>query len=210
MADAAEATIPFQVAVVNLDPANPASVGGASDAATLNTVVGNLDSLRVTLRVATENNESLLATEVGGLGFLEAALDQRAWEIDIEGVAEAMEVSTEVAQRAVGIFNANCARCHTAGFSAGTPYTQEAGSGGFGPALWDGRPLIQFGDVPRDPETEVDLLVRFLTEGSEANKPYGLNGFGSGRMPAFGAILSAEDVELLAAYLRSGNMDGSE
>jgi mono/diheme cytochrome c family protein len=210
MADAAEATIPFQVAVVNLDPANPASVGGASDAATLNTVVGNLDSLRVTLRVATENNESLLATEVGGLGFLEAALDQRAWEIDIEGVAEAMEVSTEVAQRAVGIFNANCARCHTAGFSAGTPYTQEAGSGGFGPALWDGRPLIQFGDVPSDPETEVDLLVRFLTEGSEANKPYGLNGFGSGRMPAFGAILSAEDVELLAAYLRSGNMDGSE
>jgi mono/diheme cytochrome c family protein len=210
MADAAEATIPFQVAVVNLDPANPASVGGASDAATLNTVVGNLDSLRVTLRVATDNNESLLATEVGGLGFLEAALDQRAWEIDIEGVAEAMEVSTEVAQRAAGIFNANCARCHTAGFSAGTPYTQEAGSGGFGPALWDGRPLIQFGDVPRDPETEVDLLVRFLTEGSEANKPYGLNGFGSGRMPAFGAILSAEDVELLAAYLRSGNMDGSE
>jgi len=210
MADAAEATIPFQVAVVNLDPANPASVGGASDAATLNTVVGNLDSLRVTLRVATENNESLLATEVGGLGFLEAALDQRAWEIDIEGVAEAMEVSTEVAQRAVGIFNAKCARCHTAGFSAGIPYTQEAGSGGFGPALWDGRPLIQFGDVPSNPETEVDLLVRFLTEGSEANKPYGLNGFGSGRMPAFGAILSAEDIELLAAYLRSGNMDGSE
>ena len=210
MADAAEATIPFQVAVVNLDPANPASVGGASDAATLNTVVGNLDSLRVTLRVATDNNESLLATEVGGLGFLEAALDQRAWEIDIEGVAEAMEVSTEVAQRAVGIFNAKCARCHTAGFSAGIPYTQEAGSGGFGPALWDGRPLIQFGDVPSNPETEVDLLVRFLTEGSEANMPYGLNGFGSGRMPAFGAILSAEDIELLAAYLRSGNMDGSE
>ncbi|HUF95549.1 MAG TPA: c-type cytochrome [Acidimicrobiia bacterium] len=210
MADAAERTIPTQVAVVNLDPANPASVGGANDAATLNTVVGNLDSLRVTLRVATENNESLLATEVGGLAFLEAALDQRAWEIDIEGVAEAMEVSTEMAQRAVGIFNANCARCHTAGFSAGTPYTQEAGSGGFGPALWDGRPLIQFGDVPSDPETEVDLLVQFLTEGSEANKPYGLNGFGSGRMPAFGAILSAEDIELLAAYLRAGNMDGSE
>jgi mono/diheme cytochrome c family protein len=209
MTDASERTIPAQVAVVNLDPTNPASVGGATDAATLNTVVGNLDSLRVTLRVATENNDSLRDIELGGLEFLEAAQEQRAWEIDFEGVAEAMGVSPEVAQRAVGIFNANCARCHTAGFSAGVPYRQEAGSGGFGPALWDGRPLIQFGGVPGDPETEVDLLVEFLTEGSEANTPYGLNGFGSGRMPAFGAILSAEDIELLAAYLRSGNMDGS-
>jgi mono/diheme cytochrome c family protein len=210
MADASERTIPAQVAVVNLDPTNPGSVGGANDAATLNTVVGNLDSLRVTLRVAKENNESLVAIERAGLVFLEAAQERRAWEIDIEGVAAAMEVSTEEAQRAVGIFNANCARCHTAGFSAGVPYRQEAGSGGFGPALWDGRPLIQFGDVPADPETEVDLLVEFLTGGSEANTPYGLNGFGSGRMPAFGAILSAEDIELLAAYLRSGDMDGSE
>jgi mono/diheme cytochrome c family protein len=173
-------------------------------------VVGNLDSLQVTLRVAKENNESLVAIERAGLVFLEAAQERRAWEIDFEGVAEAMGVSPEEAQRAVGIFNANCARCHTAGFSAGVPYRQEAGSGGFGPALWDGRPLVQFGDVPGDPETEVDLLVEFLTEGSEANTPYGLNGFGSGRMPAFGAILSAEDIELLAAYLRSGNMDGSE
>jgi mono/diheme cytochrome c family protein len=27
-------------------------------------------------------------------------------------------------------------------------------------------------------------------------------------MPAFGAILSEADIELLAAYLRGGNMDG--
>jgi mono/diheme cytochrome c family protein len=53
MADAAGTTIPPQVAVVNLDPTNPASVGGVEDAVTVNNVVGNLDSLRVTLRVAT-------------------------------------------------------------------------------------------------------------------------------------------------------------
>jgi mono/diheme cytochrome c family protein len=112
----------------------------------------------------------------------------------------------ETAQRAVGLFNSNCARCHTAGFSAGVPFTQEAGSGGFGPALWDGRPTVQFGEASENPED--DLLVRFLTRGSEAQIPYGLNGFGSGRMPAFGAILSEADIELLAAYLRGGNMDG--
>ncbi|MEX1037674.1 MAG: c-type cytochrome [Acidimicrobiia bacterium] len=208
MADAAGRTIPSQVAVVDLDPANPASVGGVADAVTLNTVVGNLDSLRVTLRVATENNDTLRATEVGGLNFLLAAQERRAWEIDIEGVAEAMDVSVEEAERAVGIFNASCARCHTAGFSAGVPYTQEIGSGGFGPALWDGRPVVQFGLAPDDPELEVDLLVQFLINGSVANAPYGLNGFGSGRMPAFGAILSEADIELLAAYLRSGNLSG--
>ena len=109
-------------------------------------------------------------------------------------------------ERAVGLFNSNCARCHTAGFSAGVPFTQEAGSGGFGPALWDGRPTVQFGEATENPAD--DLLVRFLTRGSEAQTPYGLNGFGSGRMPAFGPLLSEADIELLAAYLRSGNMDG--
>ena len=208
MADAVGTTIPPQVTVVNLDPANPASVGGVGDAITLNNVVGNLDSLRVTLRVATENNESLLAVEKNGLLFLQAAQEGRAWEIDIEGVAAAMDVSVEEAERAVGLFTSNCARCHTAGFSAGVPYTQEVGSGGFGPALWDGRPLVQFGPAPVDPELEVDLLVQFLINGSGANAPYGLNGFGSGRMPAFGAILAQEDIELLAAYLRSGNLAG--
>lgn len=89
------------------------------------------------------------------------------------------------------------------------PYTQESGSGGFGPALWDGRPMVQFGPPPENPE-ETDLLIDFLTTGSEINSPYGLNGFGSGRMPAFGAILGADDLDLLARYLRGGNLDGIE
>ncbi len=121
-------------------------------------------------------------------------------------MAEAMGVSEEEAERAVGLYQANCARCHTAGFTAGIPFTQEAGSGGFGPALWDGRPVVQFGEDPA--EAGDDLLVDFLINGSVANAPYGLNGFGSGRMPAFGAVLPIEDIELLAAYLRSGNLDG--
>ncbi len=208
MAEASAATIPTQVREIELDPANEASVGGEPDLKTATTFVGNLDSLRITLGVTSENQDKLLATERGGLEFLLNAQEQMAWAIDFEGVAEAMGVSVEEATRAVGIFNANCARCHTAGFSAGVPYTQEAGSGGFGPALWDGRPLVQFGPVAE--MFKDDLLIQFLTNGSEAEKPYGLNGFGSGRMPAFGAILSADDLELLAKYLRSGNLNGME
>jgi mono/diheme cytochrome c family protein len=202
------ATTPAQISLVTLDPTNPASVGGEPDLATANTLVGNLESLATTLSVTTQNQESLLESEEGGLAFLEESLQTKLYSFDFAGVAEAMGTSEEEAQRAVGLFNSKCARCHTAGYSAGVPYTQEAGSGGFGPALWDGRPTVQFGEANEDPEQ--DLLVQFLIRGSEAETPYGLNGFGSGRMPAFGSAMSVEDIELLAAFLRGGNMDGKE
>ena len=202
------ATTPAGVTQVTLDPTNPASVGGEPDAATADRLVGNLESMATTLSVTEQNQADLTETALGGLAYLEESQQAQLYSIDFAGVAEAMASSPEEAERAVGLFNSNCARCHTAGYSAGVPYTQEAGSGGFGPALWDGRPTVQFGDANEDPAQ--DLLVQFLIRGSEAETPYGLNGFGTGRMPAFGASLSLEDIELLARYLRGGNMDGKE
>jgi mono/diheme cytochrome c family protein len=202
------ATTPNQVSQIALDPTNPASVGGEPDAATASRFVGNLESLATTLGVTVNNKDALFVNESSGLAFLEEALEAQLYSVDFDGVAEAMGSSTEEAERAVGIYNANCARCHTAGYSAGPAFTQEAGSGGFGPALWDGRPTVQFGEAADNPEE--DLLIQFLIGGSEAETPYGLNGFGSGRMPAFGPSLSLEDIELLARYLRSGNLDGKE
>jgi mono/diheme cytochrome c family protein len=208
VAAAITATTPPQVTLITLDPTNPASVGGVPDAVTASQFVGNLESLVTTLSVTANNQKALLATEEEGLAFLRESLELEAYAIDFDGVAEAMGSSVEEAQRAVGIFNSTCARCHTAGYSAGVPYTQEAGSGGFGPALWDGRPVVQFGEADENPAD--DLLIQFLIRGSEAETPYGLNGFGSGRMPAFGPSLSVEDIELLARYLRAGNLDGRE
>jgi mono/diheme cytochrome c family protein len=202
------ATTPPEIVPVTLDPTNPASVGGEPDAVTANTLVSNLETLVTTLSVTEQNLDELLETAEGGLAYLEESQQAQLYSIDFPGVAEAMASSPEEAERAVGLFNSNCARCHTAGYSAGVPYTQEAGSGGFGPALWDGRPTVQFGDANEDPAQ--DLLVQFLIRGSEAETPYGINGFGTGRMPAFGASLSVEDIELLASYLRGGNMDGKE
>ena len=207
LAEASRSTIPAGIAVFNLSPTNSESVSGVSDRASATRLVGGLESVAINTSVAADNFEKLFNQEAEGLRFLLDAQRAQAWQVDIAGVADSMGVSHEEAERAVALFNANCARCHTAGFSAGVPYTQEIGSGGFGPALWDGRPTIQFGEAT-DPED--DLLVQFLIKGSEAQKPYGLNGFGSGRMPAFGAILSQEDIELLALYLRSGNLSGME
>lgn len=207
--EASTATVPSRLSVIDLDPTNPESVSGVPDTETAATMVGGLETVAINTRVTVENEERIRPQQEGGLAFLEAAQEEAAWEIDIAGVADSMDSSEEEAQRAVALFNGNCARCHTSGFSAGVPYTQEAGSGGFGPALWDGRPVVQFGDPPEDPE-QSDLLIDFLTNGSVAQEPYGINGFGTGRMPAFGAILDPDDIELLARYLRAGNLDGKD
>jgi mono/diheme cytochrome c family protein len=53
-------------------------------------------------------------------------------------------------------------------------------------------------------------LIEFLTEGSEAQQAYGVNGIGSGRMPGFGKVLAATDIKLIATYLRSGNLRGMD
>ena len=209
LAGAADLTVPSEVVVIDLDPADPQS-SGDDDLATATRTVGGLDTVGINLNVAVDNVDRLRPQATQGLDFLIAAQGDKEWEIDIAGVAAAMGVSEEDAERAVGLFNAHCARCHTAGYTAGVPYTLEAGSGGFGPALWDGRPLVQFGAPPAPDSEDPDLLIDFLTNGSEAQKAYGINGIGSGRMPAFGAILSEADIELLAAYLRAGNMDGME
>lgn len=205
--EAGDATIPEDLAVISLDPTNPETVSGVPDLVTATTMVGGLETVSINLGVAVENQDRLLEQQLAGLDFLVSAQEQSDWEIDVPGVAEAMGSSEAEAERAVALFNANCARCHTAGFSAGVPYTLEAGAGGFGPALWDGRPLVQFGEPPTNPE-ETDLLIDFITNGSEAETPYGLNGFGSGRMPAFGEILDQADIDLLARYLRGGNLNG--
>lgn len=208
MAEASAATIPSAIAEVELDPTNPESVSGVPDLDTASSSVGGMESTAVNTSVAVDNVDRILPQQQEGLLFLSDSQQLRLWEIDILGVATAMEVGEEEAERAVTLFNANCARCHTASFSAGVPYTGPVGSGGFGPALWDGRPIVQFGQATADPEN--DLLIQFLVKGSEEEKAYGINGFGSGRMPAFGAILAADDIDLLARYLRASKLDGME
>lgn len=208
--DASGATVPQELTVIDLDPTNPQTVSGEPDRSTASNMVGGLETIAINLRVTVENSNRIRPQQEAGLDFLLNAQQEQAWAVDIAGVAGAMDATEEEAQRAVALFNGNCARCHTASFSAGVAFTQEIGSGGFGPALWDGRPLVQFGEAPPGDSEEPDLLVDFIISGSEAQEPYGLNGFGSGRMPAFGAILDPEDVELLARFLRGGNLNGME
>jgi mono/diheme cytochrome c family protein len=205
-ANAVEATLPPEAVVPNLDPANEAT-SGEVDLDVASAAVAGWESLALNVNVTANNIDPIRTSAEAGLEYLQQALEEKRWEIDIEGVAEAaFDGNTEEAERAVLLFNGMCARCHTAGFSAGVPFTLEAGSGGFGPALWDGRPTVQFGPPAELPED--DLLIQFLINGSQPETPYGLNGFGSGRMPAFGQIMSLEDIQLVAEYLRGADLTG--
>ncbi len=206
-ADASGATVPSELTRIDLDPANAETNTGEADLDRASTMVGGLETVAINLGVTVENEDRILPQQQAGLDFLTNSQEAQAWAVDIPGIASAMGGSEDEAGRAVALFNGYCARCHTAGFPAGVAYQQEAGSGGFGPALWDGRPVVQFGEAPEDPE-ETDLLIDFIVNGSAEQEPYGLNGFGSGRMPAFGAILDANDIDLLARYLRGGDLTG--
>jgi mono/diheme cytochrome c family protein len=92
-----------------------------------------------------------------------------------------------------GLFEANCARCHTKGFSYGEP--EVAGGGAFGPSLIQGVTTRQFPNR----EDHID----FVTEGSDFQVAYGERGVGTGRMPGFGSTLSKEQIEAIVDYERS-------
>ena len=186
---------------LSFDPATPYTMTDATgspqpdlDAAAA--FISHLDAKHLEYSLLTERNDQFAQPVIDGITFLENALEQRAWEVDFEAVATATGLSSSDAERAVGLFNAYCARCHTAGYSAGIEFEQEPGSGAWAPALTQGRTLVQF-------PSEQDH-VDFIIEGAEASAEYGVNGIsGVGGMPGFGAVLSLEDIELIVKYERS-------
>lgn len=92
-----------------------------------------------------------------------------------------------------GLFAANCARCHTKGFSYDEP--EENAGGAFGPSLVEGVTLRQFPDR----QDHID----FITEGSDFQVAYGERGVGTGRMPGFGTTLTPEQIAAIVEYERS-------
>ena len=121
---------------------------------------------------------------------------------------KAKEVSTKSAQDEAGrgggaagsgdvLFRANCARCHTQGWSYGEPGVMGGGAA-FGPNLTGGVTLRQFPDV--------EEMIDFIAEGSEYAQPYGVAGVGDdagGGMPGFGQVLTPEQIRAIVEYERT-------
>jgi mono/diheme cytochrome c family protein len=95
------------------------------------------------------------------------------------------------------LFMGACARCHTKGWSYGDPGLM-GGGGAFGPNLTGGVTLRQFPALGGG----VAKHVEFVTNGSDFQKTYGAQGIGSGRMPGFGQMLTARQIDEIVIYER--------
>lgn len=185
---------------IALDPQQP-ETGPAPDREVALEAVSGLESRVAGLSISANNSERLLDQALGGLEFVQQAADERRWAVDFQAVADAtFSGDLETTRRAIGLYNGYCARCHTSGYNAGPAFEQEPASGGFGPALWEGRAAQAF-------LTEDDM-VDFIVKGSEIGVPYGVNGQGNGRMPGFGAVLTEDDIRLIIQYLQGPTQTG--
>ena len=186
--------------ILNLDPDNEQSIPGRKDLSVAKGYLSQLESELINIRIVSEGYDKFINEAETGLAFLEKALDEKLWEVSFDEIANStFDGDLEKAKRAVGLFNAYCARCHTAGYSAGVAYTKEIASGGLGPALRAGRANIQF--------KQREDLLDFIVKGSVNGKAYGVNGVGGGKMPGFGAVLPESDIALIIDYLRGMKPD---
>jgi len=120
-------------------------------------------------------------------------------------VAEAWQQTTQSATDGQLLFQNNCARCHTRGWSyfdptkpQGNPTPGVMGGGAYGPNLTGGDVNNQF--IPPTGDSE---LFGWISVGVEKNQGYGVRGISSGRMPHFGAVLTKSQIESIMAYERS-------
>jgi mono/diheme cytochrome c family protein len=123
---------------------------------------------------------------------IQADIDQVAREAVEEGEAESYGEALFNLELASGAYS--CARCHTQGWSYGDP--KRPGQGNFGWNLTGGSENAHF---PNQEDLEA-----FLAEGSVYGARYGTGqAQGTGRMPGFGAMLTEEQIEAVADYVRS-------
>lgn len=123
-----------------------------------------------------------------------------ALQTDIQAAAEKSVADGDYDTVGEALFNLDlgsgaysCARCHTLGWSYGSPGVP--GQGAYGWNLTGGSVNAHFAST--------DQLIGFLESGSEFGKLYGLNGQGSGRMPGFGAVLTDEQIREIVSYIES-------
>jgi mono/diheme cytochrome c family protein len=144
------------------------------------------------------------AAELERLRNLETLLEEAEAKVDEAEDEDAREEAEAVVARieaeialnqpktlGAALFNLNCARCHTQGWSYSEP--TEPGGGGFGP------PLYNVEDQFPVAEDHID----FVTNGRQRGERYGETGQASGRMPYFLNVLTAEQIEAIVEYERS-------
>jgi mono/diheme cytochrome c family protein len=177
--------------------------GGPMNEQQIDNLIAYLHSISITPKEAKERQAEEASAELAILEDPEAALETAK-----ASAAEATDTTTRLAAQAevkriesiiangqtaslgAALFNLNCARCHTAGYSYGE--VQAPGSGAMGPSLFD--VLSQF-VVAQD-------HIDFVTSGKKLGEKYGNQGTSTLRMPYFGQILTADQITAIVEYER--------
>ena len=153
--------------------------------------------------------EKALAQAQKDLAAAKTDLQRQKYESEIqaaqEGITRSRDYAAQVEKMSQGelLFNTQCARCHTKGWSTlepadgFVPMPGAPGNGAFGPSLRDGATLEQFpGDTGRQKQYD------WVAVNVEANKGYGVRGISSGRMAHFGNILSKKQIDAIIDFER--------
>jgi mono/diheme cytochrome c family protein len=169
--------------------------GGPMNEQQIDNLIAYLESIAISPEEAQEQAQDEAEAEVERLSSLQSQLaeEQAAEEPDEDLIAQ-LERGISYNQPATlgaALFNLNCARCHTAGWSYDEP--EAPGGGAMGPSLYN--VLTQFPD-----ETEHYEWVANGTEVGEQYGQYGQND--AGAMPFFGGQLSREQIQAIVNYER--------
>lgn len=180
-------------------------------------VLQNVAALKSQAKKAVASAEANLATAQQNLAKAETEKGRLAYTIQIDGARVAIERSKAFAEQIANagqgelLFDVNCARCHTKGWSYNqpdkplVPAPAPAGSGALGPSLRDGSTLEQFPGLPADDPSTPGFQKQYdwVANGVEEHKGYGVRGISTARMPHFSAILTKAQIDAIIKYERS-------
>ena len=154
--------------------------------------------------------QATLATAQDKRAHAITPLQKQKYDGDIaaaqEGIRRSRVYAASVAKMSEGelLFNTQCARCHTKGWSTlepangYVPMPEPAGLGALGPSLRAGSVESQFpGDAGKQKQYD------WVALGVENHKAYGVRGISSGVMPHFGEILSKQQIDAIIEFERS-------
>ncbi|MBA3604475.1 MAG: cytochrome c [Actinomycetota bacterium] len=166
--------------------------GGPMNFQQVTTLIAYIASIQIPREECSAEEEGDPLCESGHLPADEQAdIEARARQLVDDGTYASYGEALFNNDLASGAYS--CARCHTQGWSYDMP--GEPGQGAFGWNLTAGSTAAHF---PDDAEME-----EFISLGSELGQGYGRQGQGSGRMPAFGQLLTDEQIAAVVDYVRS-------
>jgi mono/diheme cytochrome c family protein len=180
-------------------------------------ITKQVKDLKEQARTAVATAEQNLADAQDNLANAETRAARAKYRIDVEGarlaIARSRAFQARIANASQGelLFDVNCSRCHTKGWSYNDPSSplvpapEPPGSGAFGPPLRDGSVLIQFPGEPVDDAKTPGFMSQYdwVSAGVEAKKGYGVRGISSGRMPHFSEVLTKAQINAIIRFERN-------